>query len=85
MASRCESCGIPLARDTGGGGTEADGSKSTRYCSMCYADGKFLQDAPDAKTFQRETMKAMRADGFWLPVAWLLTRGIPNLPRWKDR
>ena len=85
MAARCESCGIPLARDPGGGGTEADGSRSARYCSMCYADGAFLQDAPDGKTFQRETLKAMRADGYSWLFAWLATRGIPNLPRWKGR
>ncbi|MBT8410937.1 MAG: zinc ribbon domain-containing protein [Octadecabacter sp.] len=83
MAKRCESCGIPLSKDPEHGGTEADGTRSDRYCSMCYADGAFLQDAPDGKTFQRETLKAMRRDGFSLPMAWLLTRGIPNLPRWQ--
>lgn len=85
MAKRCESCGIPLSRDPEHGGTEADGTRSTRYCSMCYADGAFLQDAPDGLTFQRETMKAMIADGWSRPMAWLFTRGIPRLPRWRSR
>lgn len=29
----CQSCGMPMARDEHGGGTEADGSKSMMYCS----------------------------------------------------
>ncbi|MGB8956139.1 MAG: zinc ribbon domain-containing protein, partial [Tumebacillaceae bacterium] len=37
----CQSCGMPLSRDEQGGGTEQDGSKSTMYCSHCYADGQF--------------------------------------------
>ncbi|WP_224768159.1 zinc ribbon domain-containing protein [Metabacillus idriensis] len=31
----CQSCGMPLSKDEHGGGTEADGSKSTKYCSRC--------------------------------------------------
>jgi len=83
MPHRCESCGIPLSKDPGHGGTEADGTKSTRYCSMCYGNGAFLQDAPDGKTFQRETFRAMRQGGYSFLFAWLATRGIPSLPRWK--
>ena len=29
----CQSCGMPMARDPEGGGTEADGSKSAKFCS----------------------------------------------------
>ena len=29
----CQSCGMPMKRDPQRGGTNADGSKSTMYCS----------------------------------------------------
>lgn len=30
----CQSCGMPMSRDEQGGGTNADGSKSTMDCSL---------------------------------------------------
>jgi hypothetical protein len=35
-------CSFPLKKDKKGGGTEIDGSLSTKYCSMCYEKGEFL-------------------------------------------
>ncbi len=35
---------MPLKQDPEHGGTEADGTKSPRYCSYCYQDGKFTGD-----------------------------------------
>ncbi len=37
----CQSCGMPLSKDEKGGGTEADGRKSSQYCSHRYAGGRF--------------------------------------------
>ena len=34
---------MPLKRDEKGGGSNADGSRSTIYCSHCYENGEFLQ------------------------------------------
>jgi hypothetical protein len=41
----CQSCSMPIDQ-TDFRGTEADGSKSEKYCVYCYKDGQFLQ--PDA-------------------------------------
>ena len=38
----CQSCGMPLSKDPKNGGTNKDGSKSDKYCSYCYKDGKFM-------------------------------------------
>lgn len=46
----CQSCGMPLKKSPNGGGTNADGSKSTMYCSYCYDSGKFTQ--PDITATQ---------------------------------
>lgn len=78
----CQSCGMPLKRDEKGGGTNADGSKSTMYCSHCYENGKYtLPDitVDEMKTRVKGKMKEM---GFGF-MAGLFTRGIPKLERWR--
>ncbi len=79
----CQSCGMPMSKDPKGGGTEADGSLSTTYCSLCYADGEFLAQNVSAKEFQAKCVDIMTENGWWRPLAWLLTRGIPKLDRWR--
>lgn len=81
----CQSCGFPMAKDKKGGGTEKDGSKSIKYCSMCYANGRFLTpaDVNTAKKMQKFCMSEMRKDGMNRIFAWLATRSIPKLERWN--
>jgi hypothetical protein len=73
---------MPLSRDAQGGGTNADGSKSTTYCSHCWAQGRFT--LPDLTVDQmqvrvRDKMKEFGMPGF---VSWFFTRNIPKLARW---
>lgn len=81
----CQSCGFPLKKDKKGGGTEKDGSKNSMYCSMCYENGEFL-NPPEIDTPQKmqkfciQEMKKSGINGF---LAWLGTRQIPKLERWK--
>lgn len=84
MSKTCQSCGMPLRRDEHGGGTNADGSKSTTYCSHCYQAGRFVM--PDLTVQQmRERVKVKLAGaGVPRPLAALLTRRIPKLRRWKS-
>jgi len=82
----CQSCGYPLNKDKNGGGTEKDGSKSAKYCSMCYENGEFLSpkeiDTPEKmQKFCIGEMKKSGMNGF---VAWLATRPIPKLERWRN-
>jgi hypothetical protein len=37
----CQSCGMPMKKDPGNGGTDSDGTKSADYCSYCFKDGGF--------------------------------------------
>lgn len=80
----CQSCGMPLKRDPKGGGTNADGSKSNMYCSLCYEQGQFknpeLDTAPKMQAFVKEKMKSMGFPGF---IAGFFTMGIPKLKRWN--
>jgi hypothetical protein len=81
----CQSCGMPLSKDESGGGTEADGRKSTDYCSHCYVRGRFAD--PDLTVNQmvekvRAKMKGMHIPGF---LANSFTKDIPTLKRWATR
>lgn len=77
---------MPLSKDPEGGGTEANGEKSLLYCSYCYRDGAFLSpeiDTPEKmQKFCITKMKEQGVPGF---VAWIFTRSIPRLKRWKEK
>ena len=82
MGMRCQSCGMPLSKDPEGGGSETDGSRSAKYCSICYTDGAFRHPDVTLKEFQAHCVDGMSANGMPRIMAWLLTRGIPKLERW---
>ncbi len=42
---RCEECGDPLESPEDRG-TNADGSRSARFCRLCYRDGQFVESLP---------------------------------------
>lgn len=73
-----------MKQDPNKGGTNSDGTKNTEYCSYCFQNGAFT--SPEIDTPQKmqkfciEKMKEMGMPGF---VAWIFTRGIPKLKRWK--
>jgi hypothetical protein len=79
----CQSCGMPMARDEQGGGTERDGGRSTRYCSHCYQDGAFT--LPDASAEQMRARVIQKLQEFHFPgfVARFLTRNLSQLERWQ--
>jgi hypothetical protein len=81
----CQSCGMPAKQDPQGGGTERDGSISQKYCSYCYQQGEFIgsEEIDTAKKMQGLCIEKMTEQGMSKPVAWILTRGIPWLERWK--
>ncbi len=80
----CQSCGMPLRRDAQGGGTNADGSRSDRYCSHCFVGGAFTLPHISAAEMQERATGKLREMGFPGFVARFLTRNIPRLERWKS-
>ena len=82
----CQSCGMPKKMDEGKGGTEKDGSKSEKYCSYCYKDGEFFMkdEIKTAKDMQQMCIKMMKKQGMNSVLAWIMTRGIPRLERWRN-
>ncbi len=84
MQKFCQSCGMPMKKDPKGGGTEADGSKSDAYCSLCYEDGEFFNPEFTAREMQDFCIEQIKKQGMSRPLAWLFTRGIPRLERWQS-
>ena len=83
MNKFCQSCGMPLSKDPQLGGTNSDGSKSADYCSFCYVQGAFTDSGFTVKQMQDFCVDKMREKGIPKLIAWLLTRNIPKLKRWK--
>jgi len=82
---RCQSCGIPLSKDPGGGGTESDGRKSETYCSRCYRDGEFIGKECTVTQMQDIVEQAMKEQGLSWPMRKLARAQIPQLGRWKKQ
>lgn len=83
--SNCQSCGMPFKKDPKAGGTNADGTKSTMYCSYCYENGKFTQPditAAEMQAFVKNKLKEM--GGVFRLFAGLFSKNIPKLERWKQ-
>ena len=78
----CQSCGMPISKDPELGATNLDGTKSNLYCSYCYQNSEFTFKGT-MKEMQAFCKEKMREEGFSKFTAWLYTRGIPRLQRWK--
>ncbi len=75
---------MPMKRDPQGGGTNADGTRSTKYCSYCYVDGRFTFEGTVSE-FQEHCRRIMIEGGHNRFTAWLFTRGMKRLERWWDK
>lgn len=83
MKRLCQSCGMPLDKDPRNGGSNADGSKNLEYCSYCYIDGKFTAPTFTAAQMQDFCVGKLHEHGMPKIFAWMLTRNIPRLERWR--
>lgn len=80
----CQSCWMPMNKDPNKWGIEKDGSKNEIYCSYCYENWEFTSPEIDtAEKMQEFCIDQMQKQ--WMPkiLAWIFTRSIPKLERWK--
>jgi hypothetical protein len=79
----CQSCGMPLSKDELGGGTEIDGTKSSKFCSHCYQNGVFTE--PSITMEEMKTKVQGKIVEFGMPkfTAKFFTRNIHKLDRWN--
>jgi hypothetical protein len=75
---------MPLSKDPLGGGTDADGSRSTEYCGHCYREGAFTQPnitAAEMTTLVEGKLRSMHFPGF---LARRFAKEVPTLQRWRN-
>ena len=86
MTKQCQSCGMPLLTEKAGDcrGTESDGSKSEKWCSLCFGNGKFFN--PDCTIEQMQTIvdNALKEQRSSRMFRWIARKQIPRLERWKN-
>lgn len=79
----CQSCGMPFSQDGLKHGREEDGSPSADYCSLCFDNGQFLQPAIRMSSMRHLVMHSLQREGWPRAAAWLATRHIRWLKRWR--
>lgn len=87
MSKQCQSCGMPLHTKKAGDcrGSEADGSKSYKWCSLCYENGVFIN--PDCTLDEMKDIvdNALREQGSGKLMRWLAQKQLPSLERWRTQ
>jgi hypothetical protein len=79
----CQSCGMPMDKDVNHGGTNQNGSKSDKYCSLCYENGKFHDTFTTSKEMVSFVKELLKKQGISALKRWLYTSHISQLERWK--
>jgi hypothetical protein len=76
---------MPLSKDPLGGGTNANGSRSSEYCSHCFGQGAFAQPnitAEEMKVLVEGKLRSMHFPGF---LARRFAKDVPTLRRWRNK
>jgi hypothetical protein len=76
---------MPLKADPRGGGTNADGSRSSEYCSLCYENGKFHNPDMTVDEMKALIIEKLREKGYPRFIARFFTFGVSQLKRWRER
>lgn len=81
--NRCQSCGMPLKADPRGGGSNADGSRSSEYCSYCYENGQFHNPDMHIDEMRALIIEKLREKGYPRFIARFFILGLERLKRWR--
>ena len=82
----CQSCGMPIDKDPNKGGTNSDGSKSEKYCSFCFQNGKFTDEEISLKEKIEKNIQ-IAVSRLNIPenrAREMAESLLPNLERWKS-
>ena len=82
---RCQSCGMPLAKEFGNLGTNADDTTTDEYCSICFRAGAFTNPDQTLEEMIRSSIENMTTD-LQMPherATDLANSFIPTLRRWR--
>jgi hypothetical protein len=79
----CQSCGMPMDKDPDKGGTNADGTKTDKYCSYCYQAGSFKDNFTTSGEMVNLVKEKLKEMGYGPIKRWFFSSNIPRLERWK--
>jgi hypothetical protein len=79
----CQSCGMPMEQDPGKGGTNADGTVTSVYCSYCFQKGKFNDNFTGPSQMVSFVKGKLKEMGYGPLRRWFYTSHISQLGRWK--
>ncbi len=88
MKQVCQSCGMPLKKGQGDfRGTEANGTRSEKYCTHCYLQGKYTNPNITKEEMIAITFNELEKSDAGKIKKWLLKKLYPkqldSLERWK--
>lgn len=85
MSQQCQSCGMPLITKKGGDcrGTELNGSKSQKWCSLCFEMGEFKNPQCTVDEMIAIVDKMLKDEGGSALFRWMAKKQIPRLDRWR--
>jgi hypothetical protein len=66
-------------------GTEADGSKSEKWCKLCYENGAFIGGDCTLDEMKKIVDDALKAQGRGRIMRWMAQKQLPTLERWKAK
>lgn len=85
MGHICQSCAMPLT-EKDHYGTEADGSKSEKYCVYCYKEGQFTAPELDMNEMIQVSAKGWADQDSTITfedAKKQMAQVIPHLERWR--
>lgn len=65
-------------------GTERDGSRSEKWCSLCYVDGAFVDENCTLDEMKEIVDNALRENGSGKLMRYLAKKQVPRLERWQQ-
>lgn len=85
MGKQCQSCGMPLHTKKAGDcrGSEKDGSKSEKWCKLCYKKGAFIGPDCTLEEMKKIVDDALIENGSGRLMRWMAQKQLPRLDRWN--
>lgn len=88
MKKICQSCGMPLIDgQIDRRGTEADGTRSEKFCNLCYLNGKYNDPYITKEEMINKGISGIENQNMSKFKKWFLVKSYPslikNLERWK--
>jgi hypothetical protein len=66
-------------------GTEKNGSKSEKWCNLCYENGVFIGASCTLEEMKKIVDDALVKNGSGRLMRWMAQKQLPHLERWKTR